>query len=151
MASGEGQGISHQESGQHSSEHSFKSPVYKKQTAASYNTKQSHTNSNNPTTPSLQNAESQQPAAVGGEDVEKEDALGNEPQFSLANNEEIAPQNIYVHPEYRRRNPQYGKESGGPIWSLAQPLPRVVRPGMHLGEDRDGKHDAFATETVSFC
>lgn len=105
MASSEGQDIDHQESAQHSPEHSSKTPMHKKQTAASYNTKQGHTNSNNPTTPSLQNAESQKPAAVGGEDVEKEDALGNEPDFSLADNEEVAPQHFYIHPEYRKRNP----------------------------------------------
>lgn len=38
--------------------------------------------------------------------------------------------NVYVEPEYRQRNPKYGRENEKPIWGLAKPLPRVVRPGM---------------------
>lgn len=30
-------------------------------------------------------------------------------------------------------NPQYGKQQESPTWSLAQPLPHIVRPGMQHG------------------
>ena len=97
----------------------------------------------------------QQPAAVSEEDHEKENALGTEPQFSLAGpntamRSMYSPsQNIYEDPEYRNLNPQYGKSQDEPLWSLAQPLPRVVRPGMSLGHNggRDEK-ESIATETV---
>ena len=97
----------------------------------------------------------QQPAAVSEEDYEKENALGTEPQFSLAGpntamRSMYSPsQNIYEDPEYRNLNPQYGKSQDEPLWSLAQPLPRVVRPGMSLGHNggRDEK-ESIATETV---
>ncbi|KAL4930296.1 MIP/aquaporin family protein [Aspergillus undulatus] len=37
----------------------------------------------------------------------------------------------YLHPEYKSLNPDYGKNHpNGPVWSLASPLPRVVRPRM---------------------
>lgn len=48
-------------------------------------------------------------------------------------------------------NPQYGKTSDKePLWSLAQPLPHVMRPGMHRGvlpEDRreDSKNPQAGT------
>lgn len=42
-------------------------------------------------------------------------------------------------------NPQYGKQDENPTWSLAQPLPHIVRPGMQHGalpedrqEDKEG-------------
>lgn len=98
-----------------------------------------------------------QPAAVSGEDREKQNALGTEPQFSLAGPNTVMrsvdpSQNIYEDPEYRDLNPQYGKSHNEPLWSLAQPLPRVVRPGMSLGHHEGGKGDAdkesIATETV---
>lgn len=89
------------------------------------------------------NHHGQEPAAVSEEDREKQNALGTEPQFSLAGPNttmrSIYPsQNIYEDPEYRNLNPQYGKSQDEPLWSLAQPLPRVVRPGMSLGQE-DGK------------
>lgn len=93
-----------------------------------------------------------QPAAIAEEDHEKENALGNEPDFSLANptsNKHPIPQNqLYEDPEYRMYNPRYGKVDNHPLWSLAQPLPRVIRPGMRLGKAKDGKGDIIATETV---
>ncbi|KAL4938259.1 hypothetical protein BDV06DRAFT_58201 [Aspergillus oleicola] len=38
----------------------------------------------------------------------------------------------YLHPDYIRLNPQYGQDQQdkGPVWSLAQPLPHVVRNPM---------------------
>lgn len=97
----------------------------------------------------------QQPAAVSEEDHEKENALGAEPQFSLAGpntamrSMHSPSQNIYEDPEYRDLNPQYGKSQDEPLWSLAQPLPRVVRPGMSLGHNEGGdEKESIATETV---
>lgn len=40
-------------------------------------------------------------------------------------------------------NPQYGKQDENPTWSLAQPLPHIVRPGMQHGAlPEDRKEDA---------
>lgn len=42
-------------------------------------------------------------------------------------------------------NPQYGKENEAPTWSLAQPLPHIVRPGMQHGAlPEDQKEDKEA-------
>ncbi|EAW09088.1 putative aquaglyceroporin [Aspergillus clavatus NRRL 1] len=59
-----------------------------------------------------------------------------EQQFSVAGHPGRAqPQGGgYVHPDYVHYNPQYGQESNAPVWSLAQPLPRVVRRGMTNGQ-----------------
>lgn len=93
------------------------------------------------------------PAAIAEEDHEKENALGNDPVFSLANptsNKHPIPQNqLYEDPEYRTYSPRYAKEDNQPLWSLAQPLPRIIRPGMRLGKAKDGKGDIIATEPVS--
>lgn len=66
--------------------------------------------------------------------------MGNNPNFSLAAHEAGNPNsNAYISSDYLRYNPQYGKEQDGPTWSLVQPLPHVVRPGMRHGalpEDR---------------
>lgn len=43
----------------------------------------------------------------------------------------------YVDPEYTLHNPHYDEETREPVWSLAQPLPRVVRPGMRPAKDED--------------
>jgi len=46
------------------------------------------------------------------------------PQLRLA-------QEPYVHPGYAELNPSYEQAPNArPVWSLAKPLPRVVRPGM---------------------
>jgi aquaglyceroporin related protein len=42
--------------------------------------------------------------------------------------------NVYIDPEYRQKNPRYGRENEKPIWGLAKPLPRVIRPGMRRDE-----------------
>jgi hypothetical protein len=49
------------------------------------------------------------------------------------------PSGTYVHPQYRKLNPQYGKQGDNPIWSLAKPLPRVIRPGMRKDREDEGK------------
>lgn len=42
-----------------------------------------------------------------------------------------AAQENYVNPDYALFNPAYSQPvSAKPVWSLAKPLPRVVRPGM---------------------
>lgn len=50
----------------------------------------------------------------------------------------------YVDPEYTLYNPHYVEGIREPVWSLAQPLPRVVRSGMRpesaaQGEDTEGQ------------
>ncbi|KAL4884873.1 aquaporin-like protein [Aspergillus karnatakaensis] len=72
----------------------------------------------------------------------KQDDLPNDAQpamISLAGTGSRAPPNqnvVYLHPDYLRYNPQYGEQhKDGPVWSLAQPLPHVVRNGMRSGSD----------------
>lgn len=53
--------------------------------------------------------------------------------FTLAGPAEVAPQtNLpYVDPGYAQLNPAYEQPlNTRPVWGLAKPLPRVVRPGM---------------------
>lgn len=50
---------------------------------------------------------------------------------------------VYEDPEYQSMNPRYGKNNEKPVWGLAKPLPRVVRPGMR----RDGETQQKAYET----
>ncbi|KAJ5601843.1 Glycerol uptake facilitator protein [Penicillium lagena] len=53
-------------------------------------------------------------------------------------------ENVYIDPEYRQYNPRYGGNNDSPIWGLAKPLPRVVRPGMRRDENKSQK--AYETE-----
>jgi len=82
----------------------------------------------------------QEPPEGTQEDASKNKGLGNNPNFSLAAHEAGNPNsNAYISSDYLRYNPQYGKEQDGPTWSLVQPLPHIVRPGMRHGalpEDR---------------
>ncbi|KAL2860107.1 aquaporin-like protein [Aspergillus pseudodeflectus] len=50
---------------------------------------------------------------------------------------------VYLHPDYLRYNPQYGqKHQNGPVWSLANPLPHVVRNGMRGNQSQqDSSHE----------
>ncbi|PLB53653.1 putative aquaporin [Aspergillus steynii IBT 23096] len=64
----------------------------------------------------------------------------------LAGSQEGNPNDVYVHPEYREMNPDYMKNHEAPIWGLAKPLPRVVRPGMRRDPTRDDTM-AYQTET----
>ncbi|KAI5269851.1 aquaporin-like protein [Aureobasidium subglaciale] len=62
-------------------------------------------------------------------------SFGNEEPFSLAGPQDIvavAHQHTpYVDPGYAQLNPAYTQPMHArPVWSLAKPLPRVVRPGM---------------------
>lgn len=63
--------------------------------------------------------------------------LGHNPSYSLAGPETENPNsNNYQHPSHNR---QYGEDQDAPTWSLAQPLPHIMRPGMRHGalpEDR---------------
>ncbi|KAH7058665.1 aquaporin-like protein [Macrophomina phaseolina] len=61
--------------------------------------------------------------------------LGNVPPsgFTLAGPAEPAPQTHqpYVDPGYAQLNPAYEQPTNTrPVWGLAKPLPRVIRPGM---------------------
>ncbi|KAB8298923.1 hypothetical protein EYC80_001079 [Monilinia laxa] len=58
------------------------------------------------------------------------------PQYSLAGNHG-GPQHEphYVDKEYYDYNPGYQKPKDTPVWGLAKPLPRVVRPGMRRGKN----------------
>ncbi|KAL3454134.1 aquaporin-like protein [Aspergillus insuetus] len=53
---------------------------------------------------------------------------------------------VYLHPDYLRYNPQYGqKHQNGPVWSLANPLPHVVRNGMR------GKQSGQESSNTNQC
>lgn len=64
---------------------------------------------------------------------------------NLAGPQEANSNDVYVHPEYREMNPDYMKNHEAPIWGLAKPLPRVVRPGMRRDPTR-GDTGAYQTE-----
>jgi aquaglyceroporin related protein len=51
---------------------------------------------------------------------------------------------VYLDPEYRSMNPRYGKNNEQPVWGLAKPLPRVVRPGMR--RDKHTQQEAYDTK-----
>ncbi|KAK4542775.1 hypothetical protein LTR36_006151 [Oleoguttula mirabilis] len=60
---------------------------------------------------------------------------GGRSQFTLAGPDETSKvreaHEPYVHPGYADLNPAYEQPANAkPVWSLAKPLPRVVRPGM---------------------
>ncbi|GAQ10040.1 uncharacterized membrane protein YFL054C [Aspergillus lentulus] len=60
-------------------------------------------------------------------------------QFSLTGSNRPPPYQggVYLHPDYMHYNPRYGQPQNAPIWSLAQPLPHVMRSGMRNGDDQD--------------
>ncbi|RHZ56790.1 hypothetical protein CDV55_102218 [Aspergillus turcosus] len=67
------------------------------------------------------------------------------PQCSLTGSKAPPPyQGVYLHPDYMHYNPQYGKPQNAPVWSLAQPLPHVMRSGMKNREDQDQDTEAAA-------
>ncbi|KAJ6155270.1 Glycerol uptake facilitator protein [Penicillium chermesinum] len=49
-----------------------------------------------------------------------------------------------MDPEYQQLNPRYGNQNETPVWGLAKPLPRVVRPGMRRG--RSSQQEAYQAE-----
>lgn len=71
------------------------------------------------------------------EAASRNEGLGNNPDFSLAAHENQNPNSSsYQNPSHDR---QYGEEQDSPTFSLAEPLPHIVRPGMRHGalpEDR---------------
>ncbi|KAJ5607880.1 hypothetical protein N7537_004499 [Penicillium hordei] len=76
------------------------------------------------------------------EERSKYDGMGQNPSYSLAGSGAQNPNNsrAYTDEEYDKYNFQAEKEDDGPTWSLAQPLPHIVRPGMRHGalpEDRN--------------
>ncbi|CRL18388.1 Major intrinsic protein [Penicillium camemberti] len=75
------------------------------------------------------------------EEGSKNDGMGQNPSYSLAGSGAQNPNNNrgYTDEEYEKYNFQADKGEDGPTWSLAQPLPHIVRPGMRHGalpEDR---------------
>lgn len=70
--------------------------------------------------------------------------------MSLAGPPQTSNQGIaYLHPDYISLNPQYSqKHQDRPVWSLAQPLPHVVRSGMR-SEDKESGQDDHGQESVS--
>ena len=81
------------------------------------------------------------------EDASKNEGAGANPTFSLAGPGASNPaSNAYVGEDYTKYNPQYGQENDNPTWSLAGPLPHIVRPGMQHGalpEDRKEDKEAM--------
>ncbi|KAL4969874.1 putative aquaglyceroporin [Aspergillus stella-maris] len=59
------------------------------------------------------------------------------PAQSLAGPQTTQNDSTYLHPDYARLNPHYGqdKQDKPPVWSLAAPLPRIVRNGMRPEEE----------------
>ena len=59
------------------------------------------------------------------------------PHYSLAGNTASQTHSpSYVDPKYYELNPRYRKGETEPVWGLAKPLPRVVRPGMRKGRQQ---------------
>ncbi|EYE96335.1 putative aquaglyceroporin [Aspergillus ruber CBS 135680] len=67
-----------------------------------------------------------------GQEQQQEEPGRDSKMFSLAGSQPPSRNQpvAYVDPEYTQYNPHYNEENREPVWSLAQPLPRVVRPGM---------------------
>ncbi|OQD70660.1 hypothetical protein PENDEC_c022G05386 [Penicillium decumbens] len=78
------------------------------------------------------------PTQSGQEQQQKQCSRDSE-TFSLAGSRPPTRKQpvAYVDPEYTLHNPHYDEETREPVWSLAQPLPRVVRPGMRPVKDED--------------
>ncbi|KAJ5963876.1 uncharacterized protein N7479_003752 [Penicillium vulpinum] len=90
--------------------------------------------------------ENEQPGGTQ-EEGSKNDGMGNNPSYSLAGSGAQNPNNNrgYTDEEYEQYSAQYEKGDDGPTWSLAEPLPHIVRPGMRHGalpedrqEDKEG-------------
>jgi aquaglyceroporin related protein len=85
------------------------------------------------------------------EAASKNDAVGNNSDFNIAGSNAQNPNsNAYVSDDYRAYNPQYGQEQDTPVWTLAQLLPHIVRPGMRHGAlPEDRKEDTQAGQDHS--
>ncbi|OOF93913.1 hypothetical protein ASPCADRAFT_516877 [Aspergillus carbonarius ITEM 5010] len=86
-------------------------------------------------------------------DINRNLSYDTQAQFSVAGRNAyhapLAQRGAYMHPEYESLNPQYGNQGDGPVWSLAQPLPHVVRDGMRYGalpEDRKEEREGQGEE-----
>jgi aquaglyceroporin related protein len=68
-------------------------------------------------------------AQATGRDMDAQSA-----NFTLAGPQQpdtIAANQLYVDPRYAELNPAYDQPvNTRPVWGLAKPLPRVIRPGM---------------------
>jgi aquaglyceroporin related protein len=87
------------------------------------------------------------------EEGSKNDGLGNIPSYSLAGSGAQNPSNNrgYTNEEYQQYISQFhkGKDGDSPTWSLAQPLPHIIRPGMRHGalpEDRREDQDPMEND-----
>lgn len=102
------------------------------------------------TTDAVDAPEYEQPEGTE-EEASKNEGMGKNPSYSLAGSGAQNPNNNqgYTDEEYQKYASQYNKQDDGPTWSLAHPLPHIVRPGMRHGalpedrkedrkEDRDG-------------
>ncbi|KAJ5143695.1 uncharacterized protein N7515_002482 [Penicillium bovifimosum] len=84
------------------------------------------------------------------EEGSKRKNLGSNPTYSLAGDGAPNPANSkgpFLDKDYQSYNPQYGKPDENPTWSLASPLPHIMRPGMRHGalpEDRSEDAEAKA-------
>lgn len=83
----------------------------------------------------------------GQEQQQKQCSRDNE-MFSLAGSRPPARKQLVacVDPEYTLYKPQYAEETREPVWSLAKPLPRVVRPGMRAAKDEDKEEQGKLSE-----
>ncbi|KAM3071793.1 hypothetical protein ACMFMG_009651 [Clarireedia jacksonii] len=62
------------------------------------------------------------------------------PDYSVAGNARMEHREPrFIEDEYYDFNPNYQKPQDVPLWGLAKPLPRVVRPGMRRGRERGAK------------
>ena len=68
----------------------------------------------------------------GGQGQQQEQSSPDNKWFSLAGSQTpVRKQPLaYIDPDYTLYNPHYEEGTHEPVWSLARPLPRVVRPGM---------------------
>lgn len=74
--------------------------------------------------------------------------LPQRPNFSLAGS--YAPQQAsYVAPGYYELNRNYNVPANKPVWGLAKPLPRVVRPGMRPQDEEKGRNGAVKLGTTA--
>ncbi|KAJ5542448.1 hypothetical protein N7461_008451 [Penicillium sp. DV-2018c] len=86
------------------------------------------------------------------EEGSKRQGVGRNPTYSLAGDGTPNPANTqnntpFLDKDYQFYNPQYGRPQENPTWSLSQPLPHIMRPGMRHGalpEDRREDADAEA-------
>ncbi|KAJ5489786.1 Glycerol uptake facilitator protein [Penicillium diatomitis] len=81
-----------------------------------------------------------QPPSQLARNQPSQNTITSSPSYSLAGPGSTyyqpAPDKVYVDPEYQDYNPRYGCNNEAPVWGLAKPLPRVVRPGMRRDQSQ---------------